>query len=135
MKIKPITLLKLSFFIGAIADAIVGINWTLISLGYPYANLISAYQGSGIAYEFAMYISSIFMFSWTVILFWGYLKPEERKGLLLIAAVILLFSIILELILFYKLLISKGFIIGIIFRILLISKFSYRYFYSKDRSR
>ena len=135
MKIKPITLLKLSFFIGVIADAVIAINWFLISLGYPYANMISAFRGSGADYEFAMFICSLFMFGWTAILFWGYLKPEERKGLLLITSSLLEVSIILELFIFYQLLISKGFIIGIIFRILLISKFSFSYFYSKDRSR
>ena len=131
MKIKPVSLLRLSFIIGVIADAIVAINWFLISLGYSYANLISAFRGSGVDYEFAMFICSLFMFGWTAILFWGYLKPEERKGLLLITSSLLLVSIILELILFYQLLISKGFIIGIILRIVLIGKFSFSYFYSK----
>jgi hypothetical protein len=96
MKIKPVSLLRLSFIIGVIADAIVAINWFLISLGYSYANLISAFRGSGVDYEFAMFISSLFMFGWTAILFWGYLKPEERKGLLLITSSLLLVSIILE---------------------------------------
>lgn len=131
MKIKPISLLKLSFVIGAFADGIVAVNWFLISLGFPYANLISGFQGSGVDYEFAMFICSLFMFGWTVILIWGFLKPEERKGLLLITSTLLLISIILELILYYQLLISEGFIIGIILRIILISKFSFSYFYSK----
>ena len=134
MKIKPVSLLKLSFIIGVIADAIVAINWFLISLGYSYANLISAFRGSGVDYEFAMFICSLFMFGWTAILFWGFLKPDERKGLLLITSSLLLVSIILELILFYELLISKGFIIGIILRIVLISKFLFSYFYSKYRN-
>ena len=131
MKINPTSLLKLSFIIGVIADGIIAINWFLISLGYSYANLISAHLGSGIDYQFAMFISSLFMFGWTAILFWGYLEPEERKGLLLITSSLLLASIILELILFYQLLISKGFIMGIILRLVLISKFSFSYFYSQ----
>lgn len=134
MKIKPITLLKLSFIIGAIADGIVAVNWFLISLGYPYANLISAFRGSGADYQFAMFICSLFMFGWTVILIWGFLKPEERKGLLLITSSLLLVSIILELVMYYRLLLSEGFIIGIILRIVLISKFSFSYFYSKSSS-
>ena len=134
MKIKPISFLKLSFIIGAIADGIVAVNWFLISLGHPYANLISAFRGSGVDYEFAMFICSLFMFGWTVILIWGFLKPEERKGLLLITSSLLLISIILELIMFYQLLLSEGFIIGIILRIVLISKFSFSYFYSKFSS-
>ncbi len=93
--------------------------------------MISAFRGIVVDYEFAMFICSLFMFGWTGILFWGYLKPEERKGLLLITSSILLVSIVLELILFYQLLISKVFIIGIIFRIVLISKFTFSYFYAK----
>ena len=135
MKIEPISLLKISFIIGVIADAIVAINWFLISLGYPYVNMISAYRGNGVDYQFAMFICSLFMFGWTAILFWGFLEPEERKGLLLITSSLLLISIILELIMFYQLLINEGFIIGIIMRMVLISKFSFSYFYSKYRSR
>jgi len=134
MKINSITLLRLSFIIGVIADAAVAINWFLISLGYPYASLISGFRGSGVDYEFAMLICSLFMLGWTAILFWGYFNPEERKGLLLITAILLFVSIILELIFFYQLLISNGFIIGIILRIALISKFSFSYFYSKNNS-
>ena len=134
MKIEPISLLKISFIIGVIADAIVAINWFLISLGYSYTNMISAYHGSGVDYQFAMFICSLFMFGWTAILLWGFLKPEERKGLLLITSSLLLVSIILELIMFYQLLISKGFVLGIILRIVLVSKFSFSYFYSKYRS-
>jgi hypothetical protein len=134
MKNKPISLLKSSFIIGVIADAIVAINWFLISLGFSFANLVSAFRGSGVDYEFAMFICSLFMFGWTAILFWGFLKPEERKGLLLITSSLLLVSIILELILFYELLISEGFLMGIFLRIVLISKFSFSYFYSKYSS-
>lgn len=134
MIVNPRSLLRLSFIVGVIVDAVVAINWFLISLGYPYANMISAFRGSGVDYEYAMFICSLFMFGWTAILFWGYLKPEERKDLLLITSSLLLVSIILELFMFYQLLISKGFILGIILRIILISKFSFSYFYSKYRT-
>ncbi len=135
MKIKAVSLLKLSFIIGVIADGVVAINWFLISQGYSYQSLISAFRGSGADYEFAMFICSLFMFGWTTILFWGFLKPEERKGLLIITASLLLLSILLELIIYYQLLMSSGFITGIILRFLLIGKFSFSYFYSKRSDR
>ena len=134
MKIKSISLLKLSFIIGTLADFIVAINWLLISLGFPAASIISGFQSSGPAYEFTMLLCSLFMFGWTAILFWGYFNPIDRRDLLIITSGMLLLSIIFELLLFYDLLMSKGFIIGIVLRLVLITKFSYSYFYSKRES-
>ena len=44
--------LKLSFFIGAVADSVVGVNWFLITIGYEVPNLISEYAGSRADYRF-----------------------------------------------------------------------------------
>ncbi|MBI1810958.1 MAG: hypothetical protein HY035_08205 [Nitrospirae bacterium] len=122
--------LKLSFIIGTIADFIVGINWLLISLGYSIPSLISSFKGAGTDYRFAMYIGTLFMFGWTVLLFWGYLKPLERRGLLIITAVLLLISIMIELLFYRNILVGIGFISGVILRLLLIAKFTFSYFYS-----
>jgi|ERR1039457_428302 hypothetical protein len=127
---KQLLFLKLSFIIGTIADLLVGINWLLISLGYSIPNLISSFKGAGTDYHFAMYISTMFVFGWTVLLFWGYLKPLERRGLLIITAVLLLISIMIELFFYRNLLSGIGFISGIILRLLLIGKFTFSYFYS-----
>ena len=122
--------LKLSFIVGTIADFIVGINWLLISLGYSIPNLISSFKGSGTDYQFAMYIGTMFMFGWTALLFWGYLKPLERRGLLIITAVLLSISIMIELLFYRDLLAGAGFMSGIIIRLLIIVKFTFSYFYS-----
>jgi hypothetical protein len=122
--------LKLSFAIGTIADFIVGINWLLISLGYNISNVISSYKGAGTDYRFAMYIGTMFMFGWTALLFWGYLKPLERRGLLIITSVLLVISILIEVLFYRDLLAGIGFISGIIMRLLLIGKFTFSYFYS-----
>ena len=127
---KQLFFLKLSFIIGTIADFVVGINWLLISLGHDIPNLLASFKGTGTDYRFAMYISTIFMLGWAVILFWGYLKPLERRGLLIITAVLILTSIIIEMLFYRNLLASKGFTSGIILRLLIISKFSFSYFYS-----
>ena len=127
---KQLLFLKLSFIIGTIADFIVGINWLLISLGYNIPNLISSFKGASTDYRFAMYIGTMFMFGWTVLLFWGYLKPLERRGLLVITAVLLSISIIIEILFYRNLLAGIGFTLGIILRLLIISKFTFSYFYS-----
>jgi len=130
MKKNQVAFLKIGFIIGTIADFIVGINWLLISLGYNIPNLISSFKGAGTDYRFAMYISTMFMFGWTVLLFWGYLKPLERRGLLIITAVLLSISIMIELLFYHNLLTGIGFLSGIILRLLIISKFTFSYFYS-----
>jgi hypothetical protein len=123
-------LLKLSFIIGTVADAVVAANWYLIAFGVELPNMLAGYIGSGENYQFAMYIAALFMTGWTVILFWGYFKPEERKGLLIITAGLLFLSIIMELLFFSDILGGSGFTMGIIARVLLITKFSFSYFYS-----
>jgi hypothetical protein len=133
MKVNPISLLKLSFIIGTAADFIVALNWFLISQGFPSTSIISGFQSSGPAYEFTMFLCSLFMLGWTAILFWGYFNPIERRDLLIITSGMLLISIIFELLFFYDLLMSKGFIIGIVLRLALITKFSFSYFYSKKK--
>ncbi|MCP5050482.1 MAG: hypothetical protein GY940_25180 [bacterium] len=130
MNSKSTQLLKLSFIIGTIADGLVAINWFLIAFGVKIPNLLCGLKGSGIDYQFAMYIAAIFMASWTGILFWGWFKPHERKGLLLIAAMLLFASIIIEVLFFQNILKGTGFLIGITLRLVLIAKFSASYFYS-----
>ena len=110
-------LLKLSFLIGAIADALVAVNWFLIASGAEIPNLMCGLVGTGVEYRFAMYIAALFMTGWTAILAWGWFKPYERKGLLLITAVLLLVSIVLELFFYRTILGGLNFTIGIGVRI------------------
>jgi hypothetical protein len=130
MEKNQVLFLRISFIIGTIADFVVGTNWLLISLGYSIPNLISSFKGAGTDYRFAMYIGTMFMFGWTVLLFWGYLKPLERRGLLIITAGLLSISIMIELLFYRNLLSGIGFISGIILRLLLIGKFTFSYLYS-----
>jgi hypothetical protein len=122
--------LKLSFLIGTIADGIVAITWFMIAAGSDIPNIICGFKGTGVDYQYAMYIAALFMTGWTGILYWGWLKPNERKGLLIITAVLLLVSIIIEVFFYQNILVGRGFIIGIAARLLLITKFSFSYFYS-----
>jgi hypothetical protein len=132
MASRDIQLLKLSFLIGAVADALVALNWFLIASGAEIPNLMCGLEDSGVEYRFAMYIAALFMAGWTAILAWGWFKPSERKGLLLITAVLLLASIVLEIAFYRSILGGSGFIIGIGARAALITKFSISYFYSRS---
>jgi hypothetical protein len=132
MVARGLRLLKLSFLIGAVADALVAVNWFLIAAGANIPNLMCGLVGTGAEYRFAMYISALFMAGWSAILAWGWFRPHERKDLLIITAVLLLVSIALELVFYRPILAGPGFIIGIGLRVALITKFSISYFYSKS---
>lgn len=134
MAVRGLQLLKLSFLIGTIADAMVAINWFLIAKGVEVPNMMCGLLGAGADYRFAMYISALFMVGWSAILAWGWFRPFERRGLLLITAVLLLVSIFLELAFYRSILGGSGFVFGLSVRVALIAKFSFSYFYSRNGS-
>jgi hypothetical protein len=127
---RQVASLKLSFMIGVIADFLVGVNWLLIAVGYNVPSLMTGAVGEGGDYRLAMYISTMFMFSWVLILAWGYMKPVERRGLLMISASMLALSIIAELLCYRGMLPGTGLAVGITMRILIITKFTASYTYS-----
>ena len=129
---RGLQLLKWSFLIGTVADAIVSANWFLIAVGVEIPNMMCGLLGTGAEYRFAMYIAALFMAGWTAILAWGWFRPFERKGLLLITAVLLLVSIILEVVFYRSILGGAEFVIGVSIRVALITKFSVSYFYSRE---
>ena len=70
--IAPVRWLKASFIAGAVADAVVGVLM-----------LIPSRMGE-VEYRYPMGLAASLMFGWTLLLLWGYRKPVERKGLLLL---------------------------------------------------
>ncbi len=129
---RGLRLLKLSFVIGSVADAIVAVNWFLIASGAEIPNLLTGLTGAGADYRFAMYIAAIFMAGWAVILAWGWFRPFQRKGLLLITAALILLSMVLEVAFYRSLLGGPGFVFGLSVRAALVTKFSVSYFYSRE---
>ena len=79
---RDIIFLRLSYWVGAIVDAIVGIAMIFPSVFAAIEGFSSFAPGSD--YTFAMGIGASLMFGWTVLLIWGDRKPVERKGILLI---------------------------------------------------
>ena len=128
---RGLKLLKVSFAIGVVADAVVAVNWFLIAAGAQIPNSLSGMVGTGVDYRFAMYIAGVFMAGWAVILAWGWLKPLERKGLLLITAAFILLSVLVEVAHYLPLLGGSGFVVGVMMRSALIAIFSFSYFYAR----
>jgi hypothetical protein len=129
---RGLQLLKLSFVIGTVADAVVAGNWFLIASGAEIPNMLAGLTGTGADYRFAMYIAGLFMAGWAVILAWGWFRPFERKGLLIITAALIFLSMVLEVAFYRSLLGGPGFVFGLSVRAALVTKFSFSYFYSRD---
>jgi hypothetical protein len=130
MKTNINSILKSVFILGAILDGGNAVSWFLIASGIEIPSILSGYIGSGQDYQFAMYIAAMFMASWTIILGWGAFDPIKRRDLLLIAAIYLLLSVIIEFV-FYSHILGGGlFIFGVSKRLFLVVLFSFVYFYS-----
>ena len=68
------------YWYGAVLDGVVGI-FMVISMFTK--TLIIPYSSTSKEYQFAMGYAAALMFGWTMLLFWGGLKPIERKNVLL----------------------------------------------------
>ena len=123
-------MLRFMFILGAIVDGAIAISWFLIALGLEIPNILNGYTGTGPDYQLAMYAGAMFMAGWAVLLVWGAIKPVERRGLLLITAVFLLLSVIIELVFFMDMLGGVGFVFGVAKRLFLSGLASAIYFYS-----
>jgi hypothetical protein len=123
-------MLRFVFILGALVDGAIAVSWFLIASGSRIPNILNGYIGTGSDYQLAMYIGAMFMAGWTALLAWGAIKPIERRGLLLITSVLLLFSVIVEFVFFGDMLGGAGFIFGVTKRILLSVLATAVYFYS-----
>ncbi len=77
-----LVLLKLSFLIGAVTDglAVVPMMHPAVSAALFGANAAKL----GVEYRYAMGIGASLMAGWTMLLLWGYQRPVERRGILVI---------------------------------------------------
>lgn len=130
MKDRSLFFLRFSFLFGAVADGLIALVWFLIALGEVVPQAFCRFENPGIEYRFAMYLAALFMAGWTVILFWGGQRPDERKGLLLITAVLLIVSIVGELAFFQSLVAGSAFWGSLGLRVFVIVLFSGSYFFS-----
>ncbi len=119
MKRDPVALLKGMFLLGAVLDGAIALSWFLIAGGLRLPNILNGHTGAGADYRLAMYVGAMFMAGWTALLVWGALQPLERRGLLLITAMGLFLSVIVELAFGGSLLGGAGFLFGAAKRTLL----------------
>ena len=81
---RTITLLRISYWWGIIADAVMAIMM-LFPQQFASFTKISIEQGPG--FDYALRFGAPLMLGWTVLLFWADRKPLERKDILPITLV------------------------------------------------
>jgi hypothetical protein len=127
-----VVLLRTAFLIGAVADGVIAIEWFMISLGLVDLPVHpSFFVGSGQDFRFVLSISGLFMMGWAFLLYWGSLRPIERRGVLLLTAVMLFIAILSDGIVFGHLFSIKQIVLGTSVKLSLVVLFSGSYWYSK----
>ena len=129
-----VVVLKTVFLIGAVADAVLAIEWFLISLGLADLPVHpSFFVGSGQDFRYVLSIGGLFMMGWAFLLYWGSLRPVERRGILLITAVMLFIAIFSDYVIFAHLFSAQQVMLGTSVKLALVIMFSGSYWYSKRR--
>lgn len=77
---KSIRWLRISFWVGIIVDGIVTIVW----INPEMVGILGSDSGMGIDTRIALGWAASLLLAWTLLLFWGVMKPMERKGILLL---------------------------------------------------
>ena len=131
---NPVPLLKISYIIGVILDLLVAIQMFFPDILALTTGLGAFVPGSD--YLYAAYMSGVMMIGWTVLLIWGYMRPVERKDILLITV----FPVVVGLIVSDLLSISTGFlplmtaVTFLVIQIFLIILFSLSYILNRSES-
>lgn len=128
-------LIKGVFLFGAIADAIIAVEWYLISLGLVDLPVHpSFFVGETQDFRYVMSIAGLFMAGWACLLAWGSRKPVERKGLLLLTAILLFVAILSDYVVFGRLFTSRQIVLGTSVKLFLVMLFGGTYvFYSRKK--
>ena len=127
-----VVVLKTAFLIGAVADGVIAIEWFLISLGLVDLPVHpSFFVGSGQDFQFVLSIAGLFMMGWAFLLYWGSLRPIERRGVLLLTAVMLFIAILSDGIVFRHLFSTRQIVLGTSVKLSLVILFAGSYWYSK----
>ena len=91
---NKIILLRVCYWIGAVADAVSAIIMLLPTAGgsmYGIADFNPGYE-----YRYAMGLGASLMIGWTFLLIWADRKPVERRGVLLLTVFPVLFGLIIS---------------------------------------
>lgn len=124
--------LKTVFLLGAVIDALIAVEWFLISLGLVDLPVHpSFFLGSGQDFQFVLSIASLFMMGWAVLLFWCSFRPLARRGVLLITAAMLFVATLSDGIIFGHLFSTKQIVLGSSVKLSLVILFTGSYWHSK----
>lgn len=127
-----VTVLKTAFLIGTVADGVIAIEWFLISLGVVNLPIHpSFFVGSGQDFQYVLSIAALFMMGWAFILYWGSVRPIERRGILLITAVMLFIAIFSDYVIFAHLFSAQQIVLGSSVKLSLVILFAGSYWHSK----
>lgn len=127
---KSITLLRISYWWGIIADFVVFILMLKPDL---YQDFMKIDHVLSIDFGYGLRYGAPLMLGWTVLLFWANLKPVERKDILLIT----IFPVVLGLVIFEIYSIQSGIttlrstIPTFLLQAALSSMFLFSYFYAE----
>ena len=125
-------LLKTAFLVGAVVDGVIAIEWSLISLGVVALPVHpSFFLGSGQDFQFILSISALFMMGWAFLLYWGSWRPIERRGILLLTAVMLFIATLSDGVVFGSLFSTREIVLGTAIKLSLAILFAGSYWHSK----
>jgi len=127
-----VLVLKTAFLIGAVADGVIAIEWFLISLGLVDLPVHpSFFVGSGQDFQFVLSTAGLFSMGWAFLLYWGSLRPIERRGILLLTAVMLFVAILSDGIVFAHLFSTRQVLLGTSVKLSLVILFTGSYWHSR----
>ena len=125
-------LLRATFLTGAIADAVIAIEWYLISLGLADLPVHPGFFiGDGEDFRYILSVGALFMASWAFLLYWASRRPVERRGILLITSVMLFIAILSDYIIFAHMFSVQQAIPGTSVKLFLVALFAGSYWHSK----
>ena len=90
---KKILLLRVCYWIGAVADALSAIIMLSPKVGGSLYGIPDF--NPGYAYRYAMGLGASLMLGWTFLLIWADRRPVERRGVLLLTVFPVLFGLII----------------------------------------
>jgi hypothetical protein len=91
---KKIKWLRISYWTGAVIDALAAVQMLSPKL-FAVTNHLNNFQPKA-EYGYAMGMGASLMIGWTVLLLWADRKPLERKGVLIITIIPVIFGMIIN---------------------------------------
>ena len=91
---RKILLLRVCYWIGAVADAVSAIIMLLPTVGGAMYGIHDF--NPGYEYRYAMGLGASLMLGWTFLLMWADRRPVERRGVLLLTVFPVLFGLIIS---------------------------------------